>query len=58
MTSVFIIGRLSVGVLVTIQSSVYRLLLLYSETSHRDLGGSDWLEVCLLLIPSCLQETK
>ena len=58
MTSVFIIGLLSVGVMLTIQSSVYRLLLLYSETSHRDLGGSDGLEVCLLLILSCLQETR
>ena len=54
MTSVFIIGLLSVGVMVTIQSSVYRLLLLYSETAHRDLGGSDGFEVCLLLILSCL----
>ena len=57
MTSVFIIGLLPVGVMLTVQSSVYRLLLLYSETAHRDLGGSDGLEVCLLLILSGLKYT-
>ena len=58
MTSVFIIGLLPVGVMLTVQSSVYRLLLLYSETAHRDLGGSDGLEVCLLLSLPCLEEIE
>ena len=56
MAPVFIIG-LSVGVVVTVQSSVDRLLLLHSEAAHGDLGGSHRLQVCLLLILSRLQET-
>ena len=44
--------------MLTIQSSVYCLLLLYSETAHRDLGRSNGLEIGLLLILSCLGETE
>ena len=50
-------GALSVGVLLSIQSSVDRLLLLHPEAPDWDLGGSDFLEVRLLLGLSCLQLT-
>ena len=56
MAPVFIIG-LPVGVVVTVQSSVDRLLLLHPEAPDWDLGGSDFLEVRLLLGLSCLQLT-